>query len=317
MRCLVTGADGFIGSHLVEALAIAGHEVTGFCQYNSLGSTGWLDTNMCEVVLGDVRDAGCVMDAVRVYGQDMTFHLAALIGIPYSYKAAQSYIDTNVVGTFNILQAAQLLESPVITTSTSEVYGSCQIAPMSETHPLSAQSPYAATKIAADQLALSFYRSFGTPVTVVRPFNTYGPRQSLRAFVPQIISQCLDGDVLKLGNTDAMRDLTFISDTVAGFLAAMHNGTPGEVYNLGQGSCWKVGKVAELICSLMGKEMTIVQDEARVRPEKSEVDRLICDATKARAELDWAPAVGMVEGLRKTIDWFASNRGKYQQGYVV
>lgn len=318
MRILVTGACGFIGSRLSESLVIAGHEVTGFCQYNSLGSTGWLPPNMCEVVHGDVRDEGTLMKAM--HGKEMVFHLAALIGIPYSYTAPQSYIDTNVTGTHHVLDAAMENDCRVVVTSTSEVYGSCQQAPMSESHPLHAQSPYAASKIAADQLALSFHRSFGTEVMVLRPFNTYGPRQSARAVIPTLITQILDakdgGDV-HVGNTQAMRDWVFVEDTVRGFISCIENFHAGEVVNVATGVAWKVEKVAELICGLLQKKVRFVCDESRVRPALSEVDRLIGDNRKAAELLGWKQSVTMLDGLKRTILWFQENRSRYQSGYAV
>lgn len=318
-RVLVTGASGFIGSHLVEALVAAGHEVTAFCEYNSFGDTGWHDPKLCRTILGDVRDADCMMDVIRheIPSYNCVFHLAALIGIPYSYGAPRSYVDTNINGTLNVLQACKRAGPRLICTSTSEVYGSCQRAPMAEDHPLSAQSPYAATKIAADQLALSFHRSFGTPVTIVRPFNTYGPRQSLRAVIPNIITQCLDGDDLRLGNVDAIRDYTYVEDTCAGFIAAMEHGKPGDVYNLGAGVAWKISAIAGLVAHICGKEMRYMRDDTRVRPDASEVDRLIASNEKAQTELGWKPQATMMTGLQAAIEWFRENRHRYPQGGYV
>jgi len=315
MRVLVTVADGVIGSHLVESLLAAGHDVTAFCQYNSRGDKGWLAAD-CRTVFGDVRDLTSL--GVAAEDQEVIFHLAALIGIPYSYTAPLSYIETNSTGTYNAIVAATRFRSRLIITSTSEVYGSCQIAPMSETHPLNAQSPYAATKIAADQLALSFHRSFGTPVTIVRPFNTYGPRQSLRAVIPNIICQFLDGPEVHLGNVAALRDYTHVADTCAGFIAAMEHGAAGEVYNLGNGCAWRIDKIAQLCAGIIGRDMVLTHDGARDRPAASEVDRLICDNTRAANELKWTPKITMPEGLMSTIDWFRDNRGKYAAGgYAV
>lgn len=318
MKILCTGASGFIGSHLVEALLAAGHDVTAFCFYNSRGDKGWLSAD-CRVVFGDVRDSAVVTSAVM--GNDVVFHLAALIGIPYSYEAYRSYAETNIGGTLNVLEACQRWGSRLICTSTSEVYGSCQIAPMSETHPLSAQSPYAATKIAADQLALSFHRSFGTPVTIVRPFNTYGPRQSLRALIPALITQIIDapdGGEVSVGNFAALRDWVFVDDTVRAFLAAMENFHAGEVIHVGTGVAWRVSAVANLIAGLLRKRVNFVVDQERMRPDASEVDKLIADNTRASELLKWSPQTPMLVGLEKTIEWFSANRHRYpESGYVV
>ena len=314
-RALVTGADGFIGSHLVETLVAAGYRVKAMARYDARGSRGWLDdlepTLLAEVELlsGDVCDAAFVREALG--GCDVVFHLAALIGIPYSYRAAQSYVSVNVTGTLNILQAAKEQDGlKVIQTSTSEVYGTAQRVPIDESHPLQAQSPYAATKVAADQLALSFHRSFETPVVVLRPFNTYGPRQSRRAVIPTIIAQLLAGErAIALGSLHPTRDLTYVRDTAEGFLLADRSeAAVGEVINLGTGHEISIGDLAARIMALMGIEAEIATDRQRLRPAASEVERLCADTAKAAELLGWAPsragAAGLDVGLSETIDWF-------------
>ena len=315
MRILVTGADGFIGSHLTEALVRAGHDVRAFVLYNSLGSWGWLDrcapdvAGKFEVFMGDVRDANGVRTATQ--GCEAVLHLAALIGIPYSYHSPATYVDTNVVGTLNVVQAARDLGvGQVVHTSTSEVYGTARFVPITEEHPLQGQSPYSASKIGADHIALSYYSSFDTPVTVVRPFNTYGPRQSARAVIPTIITQIASGlRHIKLGAVTPTRDFNFVSDTVAGFVAALHcEKARGEVINLGSNFEISVGDTARAIAAQMGVDVEWMCDEQRLRPEKSEVERLWADNTKARELLGWVPAFGGVEGfqrgLQQTIAWF-------------
>jgi dTDP-glucose 4,6-dehydratase len=315
MRILVTGADGFIGSHLTEALVRAGHDVQAFVLYNSFGSWGWLDrcapdvVGKFEVFMGDVRDANGVRTAMQ--GCDAVLHLAALIGIPYSYHSPATYVDTNVVGTLNVVQAARDLGvRQVVHTSTSEVYGTARFVPITEDHPLQGQSPYSASKIGADHIALSYYLSFGTPVTVVRPFNTYGPRQSARAVIPTIITQIASGRrQIKLGAMTPTRDFNFVDDTVAGFMAALKcEKAHGEVINLGSNFEISVGDTARVIASQMGADVEWACDEQRLRPEKSEVERLWADNTKAREFLGWTPAFGGVEGfqqgLEQTIAWF-------------
>ena len=324
-KVLVTGADGFIGSHLVEALVRDGHDVRAFVFYNSLDSWGWLD--QCapevrggfEVFAGDIRDPNGVRSSMG--GRDTVLHLAALIGIPYSYHSPDTYVDTNIKGTLNVVQAARELGlSRVVHTSTSEAYGTAQFLPMTEEHPLHAQSPYAATKIAADQLALSFYMSFGTPVTVLRPFNTYGPRQSARAVIPTIITQLAAGKrPVRLGATSPKRDFTFVSDTVAGFIAAMQSeeGT-GEVINLGTGCAVSIADTARAIADVMGTELTIESDERRLRPVDSEVECLRASNSKAKELLGWQPVFsgpkGFREGLADTIAWFqgSTNLARYR-----
>lgn len=314
-KILVTGADGFIGSHLVEELAAAGYRVRAFALYNSLNSWGWLDRidpavrDAIEVVTGDIRDAQCVEDAVA--GCDAVLHLAALIAIPYSYRAAQSYIDTNITGTLNVLQAVKRLGTPrLICTSTSEVYGTAQFVPITEAHPLNAQSPYAATKVASDQLALSFHRSFGLPLMVLRPFNTYGPRQSARAVIPTIISQIAAGKrEIQLGALTPTRDFTFVKDTARGFIQAMNcDAAIGQVVNIGSGFEISIQDTVHAIAEAMGVEVAVVADPARMRPEASEVERLFAGVELAQTLFDWKPAfggrAGFLRGLAQTADWF-------------
>lgn len=315
MRILVTGADGFIGSHLAEALVRQGHDVRALVMYNFESTRGWLDhcdqdvVSAVEVVHGDVRDSSGVMQMVE--GTEVVLHLAALIGIPYSYTAPESYVETNVMGTLNLLQAARRFDiQHFVQTSTSEVYGSAQYVPIDESHPIQAQSPYAASKVAADQLALSFWRSFETPVTVLRPFNTYGPRQSLRAVIPTVIAQLISGTGrVSLGSTTPSRDLTYVSDTVNAFVAAVGNSSGvGEVMNLGTCSAVTVAELVEMIADLMDCPYEVSLDLARVRPDGSEVDRLVSNNEKARRILGWEPEFsgrqGLIGGLTKTIEWF-------------
>jgi len=308
-KALVTGADGFIGSHLVEALVRSGVSVRAMVMYNSFNSWGWLDSVErladVDVVSGDIRDAEFVRTAAA--GTEIVFHLAALIAIPYSYQAPRSYIDTNVTGTLNVLQAvrdtgvAQLLIA-----STSEVYGTARYVPIDEAHPRQPQSPYSASKIAADALAESFHLSFGTPVTIVRPFNTYGPRQSARAVIPTIITQLLAGDrVLKLGNVHPTRDLNFVEDTCRGFLAlAGCQKSFGRSVNVGSGREISIGDLARLIARIIGVEIEIRADEKRLRPPGSEVERLLCDNSLIGSLTGYAPATALEEGLRRTVEWF-------------
>ncbi len=313
-KILITGADGFIGSHLTERCIAEGASVKAFVYYNSFGTWGWLDTlskgtlDKHEVVSGDIRDFNCVHEAMK--NVDVVFHLAALIGIPYSYKAADSYIATNITGTTNVLQAARMLGTKkVICTSTSEIYGTAQSVPITEDHPVNPQSPYAATKSAADSMAISFYRSFDLPVTVLRPFNTFGPRQSARAVIPTIISQILAGNkTIKLGNLGATRDLNYVENTVDAFvrLAQVDKGY-GEVFNTGSGVEASVGEVAEIIQKILGTKVRIVQDAQRLRPAKSEVERLVCGYDKLNDLTGWEPKVNLEQGLRKTCAWFKKN----------
>lgn len=329
-KVLVTGADGFIGSHLVERLVARGADVRAFVQYNSFGHRGWLDDapaavrDSIEVVAGDVRDRGSVRAAMT--GCTTVLHLAALIAIPYSYTAPASYVDTNVVGTLNVLEAARELGTPrVVHTSTSEVYGTARYVPIDEEHPLQAQSPYAASKIGADQLALSFHRSFGTPVAVIRPFNTYGPRQSARAVIPAIITQLAAGqDRIRLGALSPTRDFSFVEDTADGFIAVAESAdTPGQVINVGSGFEISVGDTARLIAELMGRAVAIDCEAERLRPPGSEVERLFAATGKAARLTAWHPAHGGLDGFRRglerTIAWFAdpANRTRYPSGYQI
>ena len=318
-KILVTGADGFIGSHLTEALVRAGHDVRAFTLYNSFGTWGWLDhcapevSGKFEVFSGDIRDPYGVRTAVK--GCDVILHLAALIAIPYSYHSPDTYIDTNIKGTLNILQAARDEGvRRVVHTSTSEVYGTAQFVPITEQHPLQGQSPYSASKIGADQIARSFYSSFETPVLTIRPFNTYGPRQSARAVIPTIITQLASGArEIKLGSTRPTRDFSFVEDTVAGFIAAIDSKYGvGEVINLGSSFEISIGDTARCIAEAMSKEIEIVTDDIRLRPEKSEVERLFASNEKAKTVLGWSPEYGgkdgFMRGLSKTIEWFVDDK---------
>ncbi|MEW7009876.1 NAD-dependent 4,6-dehydratase LegB [Lentilitoribacter sp. EG35] len=318
MRILVTGADGFIGSHLTEELVRAGYDVTAFVQYNSFGSWGWLDNcaddikNNIEIFTGDIRDPHGVKTAMKGCGAVM--HLAALIAIPYSYHSPSSYVDTNVNGTLNVLQACRELDiERMIHTSTSEVYGTARYVPIDEEHPLQGQSPYSATKIAADQLAFSYYASFSLPVTIVRPFNTYGPRQSARAVIPTIISQIAAGKKqIKLGSISPTRDFSYVMDTVSAFIAVLRseNGL-GEVVNFGSNFEISIGATAKLISEAMDQEIEILTDETRLRPDKSEVERLWADTSKMREMFDWAPKysgrAGFKHGIRETVNWLSQS----------
>jgi NAD dependent epimerase/dehydratase len=318
VKVLVTGADGFIGSHLVEALIRAGMDVRAFTLYNSFNSWGWLDysppqiKSALDVFSGDVRDPYGVKKAMT--GCDVVLHLASLIAIPYSYHSPDTYVDTNVKGTLNILQAARELGvAKVVHTSTSEVYGTAKFVPINEDHPLQGQSPYSATKIGADQLALSFYSSFGLPVAIARPFNTYGPRQSARAVIPSIIVQLASskGTIpVKLGALDPTRDFNFVSDTVSGFMALMATeNVSGEVFNFGSNFEISIGETAKLIAEIMGVSVDIVSDAVRLRPDNSEVERLWADNRKACERLNWIPEYSGIDGFRRglneTVAWFS------------
>jgi NAD dependent epimerase/dehydratase len=312
---LLTGADGFIGSHLTEALVRKGYKVRAFVLYNSFNSWGWLDNcstdvrGQFEVFSGDIRDPHGVKEAMK--GCDAVLHLAALIAIPYSYHSPDTYVDTNIKGTLNVLQAARDLGlQRVIHTSTSEVYGTAQFVPITEAHPLQGQSPYSATKIAADQLAYSFYTSFGLPVVIARPFNTYGPRQSARAVIPTIISQIANGKrQIKLGAVSPTRDFNYVQDTVTGFIELLNSSEClGEVINFGSNFEVSIGETAQLIAEVMDVDIDIVADEVRLRPEGSEVERLWADNSKAKKLLGWQPLYGGREGFKRglleTVQWF-------------
>lgn len=327
---LITGADGFIGSHLTEALVRAGHKVRAFVLYNSFNSWGWLDhcatdgKGEFEVFSGDIRDPHGIKEAMK--GCESVLHLAALIGIPYSYHSPDTYVDTNIKGTLNILQAARDLGvKRVIHTSTSEVYGTARFVPITEEHPLQGQSPYSATKIGADQLALSFHSSFGLPITILRPFNTYGPRQSARAVIPTIITQILKGKKeISLGSIHTTRDLNYVEDTVDGFIKALvAPKIEGEVINLGSGFEISIGNLAHMIAELMGTKISIKESSERVRPADSEVERLLADNQKAQKLLKWSPKnngeAGLRQGLTQTIEWFRTreNLKKYPSDHYV
>ena len=320
-RVLVTGAGGFIGSHLTERLVELGAKTRALVRYRSNGSWGWLDDSSCkddlEVVAGDICDRDNVMQAMK--GIDIVFHLAAFIAIPYSYHAPASFVSTNVQGTLNVLQAARELSvERVIHTSTSEVYGTARYTPIDEAHPLQAQSPYAASKIAGDKLAESFWLSYGLPVVTVRPFNTYGPRQSSRAIVPTIITQCLIDAKVRLGNLTPTRDMNYVSDTVEGFVrAALVPGAVGRTVNLGSGREISIGDLAHMAARFLGKTITIEQAEERIRPEPSEVERLVADNTVAREVLGWETSVSLEEGLKLTMEWIQEHLNAYRLGAYV
>ncbi len=319
----VTGAEGFIGSHLVEALVQRGCRVKAMVQYNSFGSYGWLDSlspdvlSSVEPILGDVRDPRSVRTVLD--GAEVAYHLAALIAIPYSYVAPQSYVDTNITGTLNLLEAARDLGTPrIVQTSTSETYGTARTVPISEDHPSQAQSPYAATKVAADKLVESYYLSFESPVVTLRPFNTFGPRQSARAVIPTVVSALASGRrVIELGALDPTRDLTFVADTVAAFIAvgtAPPDAVIGEVFNAGTGYEISIGDLAMTIADVMGVQAEIKQDPARLRPSASEVQRLVCDSRKLQRVTGWEPLHDLRTGLKATADWFCDpvNLARYR-----
>jgi NAD dependent epimerase/dehydratase len=323
-RVLVTGADGFIGSHLAEALVARGAAVTALAQYNSFNYWGWLEESpflsRMKVVTGDIRDSHFCLGLTR--GMDIVFHLAALIPIPYSYLAPDSFVDTNVKGTLYMLQAAMANGiSRFIQTSTSEVYGTAQYVPIDEKHALSAQSPYSATKIGADAIATSFYNSFDAPVVIARPFNTYGPRQSARAVIPTIVSQVSAGkENISLGDLTTSRDFTYVEDTARGFIAiAEMEGGLGEVFNIGSNQEITVGDILTLIAGIMGRKVTVAVDQQRIRPEKSEVLRLRCDNSKLKSAAGYTPAISLEEGLRRTCEWFLNpqNLKRYKEIYNV
>lgn len=316
-RVLVTGAGGFIGSHLTEQLVARGASVRALVRYTSHGGAGWLEPGRAqaslEVIASDITDRAMLARAMT--GVDTVFHLAALIGIPYSYQAPSSYVRVNVAGTEAVLQAAvDARVTRVVHTSTSEVYGTASQLPMSETHPLNAQSPYAASKIGADMMALSFHRAFGLPVVIVRPFNTYGPRQSMRAVISTTIVQALTRSVVSLGHLEPTRDFTFVADTVEGFLAAGSAGAAadGMVFNLGTGEEISIGALAAKIIALSGRTAVVEQDPRRLRPAASEVDRLCADAVAARRVLGWSPRVTLDAGLAQTIEWIKANLDRFR-----
>ena len=314
-KILVTGADGFIGSHLTEQLVCRGYDVRAFVLYNSFNSWGWLDSlpqdveKELDVFAGDIRDPHGVRTAMQ--GCDAVLHLAALIAIPYSYHSPDTYVDTNIKGTLNIVQAARELGvAKVIQTSTSEVYGTARFVPITEAHPLQGQSPYSASKIGADHIAMSFYHAFGTPVTIVRPFNTYGPRQSARAVIPTIITQIANGyRQLKLGALSPTRDFNYVKDTVRGFISALEtDNIAGEIINIGSNYEISIGDLVKTIATVMAADVEIISDEQRLRPENSEVERLWADNAKAANILGWQPEYGGIEGLKRglaeTVAWF-------------
>lgn len=318
-KVLVTGADGFIGSHLTEKLLDKGAKVRAFVFYNSFNSWGWLDTltsekkRKIEVFAGDIRDPNGVLESVK--DREVIFHLAALIGIPFSYHSPDSYVDTNIKGTLNILQAARKSKTDrIIHTSTSEVYGSAQYVPIDEQHPINPQSPYAATKSAADSLALSFYRSFSLPVSILRPFNTFGPRQSARAVIPTIITQIYAGQkTIKLGNCESLRDFSYVDDTVKAFLQlAESDRAVGEVFQVGSGQSISIGDLAELIAKITNRKIKIVQDRQRLRPEMSEVDKLLCDPSKIQKVCGWKSLMTLETGLERTCRWIKDNLRRYK-----
>ncbi|MFJ9560544.1 SDR family NAD(P)-dependent oxidoreductase [Streptomyces fuscichromogenes] len=319
----VTGAEGFIGSHLVEALVASGHRVRAMAQYNSFSSYGWLETlprdvmDSVEVVLGDVRDAGSVQHLL--IGTEAVYHLAALIAIPYSYQAPHSYVATNVTGTLNVLEAVRRLGIPrMVHTSTSETYGTAQTVPITEDHPINTQSPYSASKAGGDRLADGYYASFGIPVATLRPFNTFGPRQSMRAVIPTVVGQVAAGErTIALGDLRPTRDFMFVKDTAQAFLAvgtAPAEAVVGRTFNAGTGGEISVGDLVTLVGKLMGAELEVRADAQRIRPAASEVMRLVCDASRLRAATGWAPAHSLQEGLEQTVRFFSdpANLARYK-----
>jgi NAD dependent epimerase/dehydratase len=312
-KVLITGADGFIGSHLVESLLDEDYDVKAFVYYNSFNSWGWLDTlskdrqKNINIFAGDIRDSAGVREAVK--GNGLVFHLAALIGIPFSYHSPESYVDTNIKGTLNVLQACRDYNvERVILTSTSEVYGTAQFVPINEKHPLQPQSPYSATKIGADSIADSFYRSFDLPLTIARPFNTYGPRQSARAIIPTVITQLLNGNKqIKIGSINTTRDLNYVLDTCKGFMALANcDAAIGSVVNIGSGKEISIGELARLLIDMINPNAKIISEDIRKRPDKSEVERLLCDNNLIKDLTGWKPEVSLKAGLRKTIEWFSN-----------
>lgn len=319
-QVLITGAGGFIGSHLTEALLKEGARVRAFIRYNSRNGRGNLEDldraslKNVEIIAGDLRDSDVVDRAVS--GCEVVFHLGALVGIPYSYKNPREVVETNIVGTFNILTAAREHQvNRVIHTSTSEVYGSARYVPIDESHPLQGQSPYSASKIGADKLAESFYASFELPVVTIRPFNSYGPRQSARAVIPTMITQALTSDEIKLGNTETLRDFTFVTDTARGFMAAAQSEEAiGKVINIGSGREISIGQLAQIIVNAIHKPVPICLDEKRLRPGRSEVTRLLADNHLAKEILNWEPRISIEKGIQLTIAWIAAHLNRYQLG---
>ncbi|KJR44872.1 UDP-glucose 4-epimerase [Desulfosporosinus sp. I2] len=319
-QVLITGAGGFIGSHLTEALAKAGAKVRVFIRYNSRDGRGNLEDlepgllEQIEIITGDLRDADVIERSVK--GCDAVFHLGALVGIPYSYKNPREVVETNIMGTFNVLTAARDHGvERIVHTSTSEVYGSALYVPIDESHPLQGQSPYSASKIGADKLAESFYASFDLPVVTVRPFNCYGPRQSARAVIPTLITQALACREIRLGNTDTLRDFTFVTDTAEGFIkAAQSQEGFGKVINIGSGREISIGQLAQIIITTLQSKAEIVVDEARIRPSRSEVNRLLADNRLAKDTIGWEPRVSLEEGVKRTVAWVAAHMNRYQIG---
>jgi len=317
-KILVTGSGGFVGSHLVETLLTKGYKVKCFVHYNSRNDNGLLDEipgnliNEAEIISGDLRDYNAIYQSIK--GIDVVFHLGALIAIPYSYKHPKDVIDTNVMGTFNVLNAAKEHSvEKIIHTSTSEVYGTARYVPIDEKHPLQGQSPYAASKISADKIAESFYCSYNLPVATIRPFNIYGPRQSSRAVIPTIITQTLSQDQLFLGRLTPTRDYTFVTDTVDAFIQiAKNDKTIGETYNIGSNNEISIGDLAQKICNLTNPNCKIIQEKERMRPKNSEVERLWADSSKARDEINWQPGISFEKGLTNTINWIKNNINKYK-----
>ena len=316
-KILITGAGGFIGSHLTERCVELGYEVRTFVRYNSKNNWGWLENSSAkkniEVITGDIRDFDSVNKAMK--GCEEVFHLAALIGIPYSYVSPLAYIRTNIEGTYNILESARQHElRNIMITSTSETYGTAQYVPIDEKHPMVGQSPYSASKISADQIAVSYHRSFEMPVKIVRPFNTYGPRQSARAIIPTVISQVLSGKKkIKLGNIHPTRDLTFVKDTAEGFIEiSKSKKLNGEITNIGMKEEISVANLVKLIAKILKTEIKVESDDERIRPDKSEVERLFCDNSKIISHTKWKPAYDLEKGLKETIDWVKLNLGQYK-----
>ncbi len=312
MKILVTGAAGFLGSHLTERLVEKGHDVKAFVHYDPNNNWGWLESSKykknIKFVVGDIRDFDSVYSSMK--GVDEVFHLAALIGIPYSYISPLAYIKTNIEGTYNIIQSAKLLKTKnIMITSTSETYGSAQYIPMDENHPKIGQSPYSATKIGADNLALSFYKSFGLPIKIIRPFNVYGPRQSARAIIPTIASQIINGfKKIKLGNLNVKRDLTFVKDTVSAFIEiSKQKKFNGDAVNIGMNQEVSIKELVEKISNILNKKIEIISDKKRIRPRKSEVNRLLCDNSKLKKNTNWKPKYNLDQGLKETIEWIEEN----------